>query len=280
MATVRLWPGGLSGGHAPDASTARPGKRGKVNGWTAGAARRNLAFLWSVNAAEMQGQGWAVTLTVAEAPATADEWTRARGLWLDRARDAGMTRYHWVTEWTKRGVPHTHAAVFGGDRRMVADLLVAWLAVADAAGFVVNVRGQHIVPIDGLTGWLQYVSKHASRGVRHYQHEGAPEGWEKTGRLWGYGGDWPIEEPEELELSAAQYVVFRRLVWDWMLADMEARQVDADFVAQVRARWDNPEHGNAHGVAGWIPGDVSYSLYLAAKDAAPGPTWDEFGTEV
>ncbi|HMF58840.1 MAG TPA: hypothetical protein VK595_00630 [Vicinamibacterales bacterium] len=269
MATVKLWPGGLSGGHAPDASTARPGKRGKVNGWSASAARRNLAFLWSVNPDEMFGDGWAVTLTVAEAPDTADEWTAARATWLQACRDAGVTRYHWVTEWTKRGVPHTHAAVYGENPAMVGALLLAWLRIADARGWVVNTRGQHIVPIGGLSGWLQYVSKHASRGVRHYQHEGAPEGWEKTGRLWGYGGDWPIEEPEVLELSSHQYVVFRRLVWDWMLADMERREVDAEFVTSTRARWADPEHGNAHGVAGWIPGDVAYALYRAAKDAAP-----------
>lgn len=269
MATVKLWPGGLSGGHSPDIATRKPGKRGQVKGWTAGAARRNLAFLWSVNTDELHGTGYAVTLTVADAPPTSDEWSRARELWLDRARDIGMTRYHWVTEWTKRSVPHTHAAVYSEERDVIARLLVAWLDVCDGAGFVANMRAQEVKPIDGVTGWLQYVSKHASRGVRHYQHEGAPEGWEKTGRLWGRGGDWPIEEPEELELTPKQYVIFRGMVWDWMLADMERREVDPEFVEVTRSRWANPEHGNAHGVAGWIPGHVSYSLYLAAKEAAP-----------
>lgn len=276
MATVRLWPGGLSGGARAPEGTAQPGKRGKVNGWSASAARRNLRFLWSVNAELMDGQGHAVTLTVAECPSTADEWKDAREDWLDRARRVGMTRYHWVTEWTRRGVPHTHAAVYGGGGDMVARLLVGWLEVCDARGWTANMRGQHVVPIDGITGWLQYVSKHASRGVTHYQHEGTPEGWEKTGRLWGYGGDWPVEDEQVLELSTAQYLVFRRLVWDWMLADMERRKVDADFVRQTRDRWADPEHGNAHGVAGWIPGDVAYSLYLAAMEAAPGwQRWDE-----
>lgn len=279
MPVVRLWPGGISGGAAPT-SPVGGGKRGKVVGWTAGAARRNLRFLWSVISSEMEGQGYALTLTVAECPPTSEDWTRARDDFLDRARRAGMTRYHWVTEWTKRGVPHTHAAVYGEEPDMVARLLVAWLDVCDARQWTANMRGQHVVPIDGVTGWLQYVSKHASRGVTHYQHEGVPEGWEKTGRLWGYGGDWPRQDEEVLDMTAAQYVVFRRLVWDWMLADMERRGVDAEFVTATRARWADPEHGNAHGVAGWIPGDVAYTLYLAAMDAVPGPRWDEFGTEV
>lgn len=266
---MRLWPNGLSGGIAPPPGTARPGKRGEVKGWTAGAARRNLRFLWSVHGDLLSEPGWAVTLTVGETPATAEEWEHARSLWLERARKAGMVRYHWVTEWTAKGRPHTHACVYGGDAQMVGALLLGWLEIADAHGWAVNTRGQHIVAIDGLTGWLQYVSKHASRGVTHYQHEGVPEGWAKTGRLWGYGGEWPVEEPEELELGNAQYVVFRRLVWDWLLADMERRGVDAQFVTDTAARWADPEHGNAHGVSGWIPGDVAYRLYLAAKDAAP-----------
>lgn len=271
MATVKLWPNGLSGGHSPDASLRRPGKRGRVKGWTAGAARRNMQFLWSVAVdllSEDTSPGYALTLTVADCPPTADEWRAARERFLKRAERLGMMRYHWVTEWTRRGVPHMHAAIYGVERAD-AHLLVAWLDVADAAGFVVNARGQDIKPISGALGWLQYVAKHASRGVAHYQHQGAPEGWETTGRLWGYGGEWPRSDEQVEELSAAQYSVFRRLVWDWMLADMERRGVPVEFIEQTRDRWANPEHGEAHGVSGWIPGEIAYNLLLAAKDAAP-----------
>lgn len=161
-----------------------------------------------------------------------------------------------------------HAAIYG-PARMEAGLLMAWLDVADSMGWPVATNAQHIVRIEGATGWLQYVAKHAARGVVHYQRDGAPDGWETTGRLWGKGGDWPIEEPQELALGSQQYVIFRRLVWDWMLADMERRDVPAEFVEQTRERWADPEHGNAHGVSGWIPGDVAYKLYLAAIEAAP-----------
>jgi len=268
MAVIRIRPNGLSGGCAPSELARRGGKRGAVKGWSAAAAARNVAFLQSINPELLDGNGYAVTLTLGDTPNSADDWDRMRRRWLDRLRDAGMTRFHWVTEWTAKGRPHLHASVYGPER-MQAKLLVAWLDIADSAGFPVSTRAQHIERIDGAVGWLKYVSKHASRGVVHYQRDGAPEGWEKTGRLWSQGGDWPIEEETEVELGSRQYVVFRSLVWDWMLRDMEARKVDPEFIEQTRARWAAPEHGAAHGVSGWIPGDIAYSFYLAAREAAP-----------
>jgi hypothetical protein len=268
MAKVTIWPNGLSGGHSPDVSLRRPGKRGQIKGWSRGAARRNLRFLWSIATDLLDDTGWAITLTSGETPETAAEWEHARSVWLQRCRDAGMTRYHWVTEWTARGRPHMHAAVYGVGR---ADktLFPAWLDIADAHGWPVSANAQHFERIRGATGWLQYVAKHAARGVVHYQRDGAPEGWETTGRLWGYGGDWPTDEPEEVEMGSAQYVLFRGLVWDWMLSDMVQRGVAPEFVAETKARWDNPEHGHAHGVSGWIPGEVAYAFYQAAIESAP-----------
>jgi hypothetical protein len=54
-------------------------------------------------------------------------------------------------------------------------------------------KAQHIKAMHAHHGWIWYVSKHASRGADHYQrqrHE-LPPGWQKSGRLWGKGGDWP-----------------------------------------------------------------------------------------
>lgn len=268
MAVLKIWPNGLSAGCSPDVSLRRPGKRGMVKGWSAGSARRNLRFLWSVATDLLDGQGWAITLTLGETPSTADEWMSAREAWLKRCRDYGATRYHWVVEWTAKGRPHIHAAVYGVERAD-ARLLLAWLDIADARGFPVSARGQHIRKIEGVTGWLQYIAKHAARGVVHYQREGIPDGWEKSGRLWGYGGDWPVDEPDELQLGSAQYVYFRSLVWGWMLEDMRARGVDQEFIAATAERWANPEHGHAHGVSGWIPGDVAYGMYNEARSAIP-----------
>jgi hypothetical protein len=58
-----------------------------------------------------------------------------------------------------------------------------WLSLAAAYG--AGEVGQAVVPITGALGWSKYLSKHASRGVAHYQRQGTPPGWTKTGRLWG-----------------------------------------------------------------------------------------------
>lgn len=275
MPVVRLLPAGLSGGFPPSALARRGGRRGQVVGWSAGAARRNMKFLWSIDTAALGGSGWAVTLTVGDTPADSDVWAHARSLWLERLRKRGMVRYHWVTEWTAKGRPHLHAAVYTDDVTAVATMLVAWLEIADSNGWPASTRAQHIAPIQGLDGWLKYVSKHASRGVTHYQHQGAPEGWTKTGKLWGYGGDWPIEEEQLLEMGDKQFLLFRRKVWDWMLQDMHARRVDPEFIEKTRIRWANPEHGNHHGISGWIPALVAYQIYLDVLDAEePDFVWE------
>lgn len=267
---MSIWPNGVSGGFSPDVSLRRPGKRGKIKGWSVGAARRNLKFLWSVATDVLGGGGLAVTLTLGETPESADEWTELRERWLDRLRYMGLVRYHWVTEWTARGRPHLHAAIYGDFDSL--GVILAWLDVADSKGFVVSFAGQDAKPIHDATGWLQYVAKHAARGVTHYQRDGAPDGWEKTGRLWGAGGDWPIEEAVEVELGTEQYLLFRGLVWEWMLDDMTSRGVDSEFIAKTRERWMNPEHGNAHGVSGWIPAEVAFSCYREAIEL-PDPDY-------
>lgn len=273
MAIIKLLPGGLSGGHAPNIER-KPGVRTQIKGWTAASARGNLKFLWSVNSDEITGIGWACTFTLGTTPQSADDWTAARNALLESARRAGMTRYHWVTEWTALGRPHLHMCVYGIPRAN-AVLLPAWLRIADSHDWVVNSSGQHIVRIKGVAGWLQYVAKHAARGVVHYQREGAPEGWEKTGRLWGQGGDWPVEEAQELQLGDTQYLEFRRAVWDWMLQDMLDRGVPTEFVVQTAERWENPEHGHAQGISGWIPGDIAYDIYnRVIADTKPDHVWD------
>ena len=67
-----------------------------------------------------------------------------------------------------------------------------WLRLA--AEYGPGEVGQDVVAITGPLGWLRYLSKHAARGVAHYQRKGTPAGWTKTGRLWGHGGAWPVDE--------------------------------------------------------------------------------------
>ena len=87
-------------------------------------------------------------------------------------------------------------------------------------------KGQEIKPISDEVGWLQYLSKHASRGAAHYQRAMStiPKGWQKTGRMWGHLGDFPTREPLGLELDDAGWFRFRRIVRGWRLAQARGRK--------------------------------------------------------
>lgn len=218
-----------------------------------------LAWLWSVNSDEMDGLGWALTLTMGGTPATADEWNGARRAFLRRLERKGITQHLWVTEWTAKGRPHLHLAVYGPGR-VDAIALVAWLLVCDRLGWDAAVGGQHIVPIDGARGWLEYVSKHAARGVDHYQRQGAPEGWERTGRLWGKGGPWPIEQPVEVELQDDEFHRYRRLAREWQRQRMRRAGAPARSWKRIGWRYGDRERGRLMGVSGWMPDTVSLDL--------------------
>ena len=212
--------------------------RGEIGGWSVAATRRNTGFLRTVNEKRLTGAGVAVTLTLRECPPTSDDWHRIRRAWVKRMERAGMIRLHWVTEWQRRGVPHLHCAIWFPDRYEMAEPIRAWCEVAGAYG--AGLRGQHARIIDGPIGWFQYLSKHAARGVKHYQRsaEGIPDSWKKkTGRVWGHVGEWPTQEPVRLVLQDQHgdggYFAFRRMVRSWRIADARAER-NAFRIRQAR----------------------------------------------
>lgn len=210
------------------------GLRGEVGGWSIKATRRNTDFLRSIDERKLTGAGVALTLTVRDCPPTSDDWHRLRKNWQDRMRRAGMVRIHWVTEWQRRGVPHLHVAIWWPDCYDLATPIRAWLELAEPYG--AGLKGQHGKPIDGPVGWFQYLSKHAARGVKHYQRSGdnMPTGWqEKTGRVWGYGGDWPLQEPVDVQLDDEGFYAFRRLVRSWRIGNARA---SGDKVREIHAK--------------------------------------------
>jgi len=168
--------------------------------------------------------GIALTLTLRDCPPTPAEWERVRRAWVKRMQRLGAVRLHWVVEWQRRGVPHIHAAAYFAPDRSAVELgelaLVGWLAVAGDYG--ARPQSQVWNVIDGPLGWLQYLSKHAARGVSHYQRQGKPAGWESTGRLWGYVGDWPVVEPWTVDAEWAAFWRLRRVVRLWRVADARA----------------------------------------------------------
>lgn len=262
MATLKLYRTGASssmGGFG----THKRAKRGDVLGWTAGTARRHRNWLWGVDVSRLSGTGYAVTLTLRDCPESAVDFHRLRRAWVARVERMGAVRWHWVIEWTARGVPHLHAAVyFDGPLPVDGALAVHWLQVVDDPELA-RLVGQDVKEITGPLGWLKYLSKHAGRSAAHYQRRGHPPGWDKTGRMWGYGGDWPVDPPIEVEhLTNAEYYRLRRIFRAWAIADARKAQ-DWKRLAVLRAapgRVTNEKESRFQGVAEWIPEPVVLRL--------------------
>lgn len=225
MAKVTVTPNGVKisrkGG-----GNSQPKERGECKGWSVGAARRNSHFLMSIDAAEMVGRFKIVSfsLTIGEIPATSDDWQKVRRAFLKRLDRMGMVGFHWLTEWQRRGAPHLHGvALFpASDTSNLTDgVTYHWLQASSR--YSSGVRSQHAVFVHSLTGWLQYLGKHGARGVNHYQRSSAhiPQGWAKTGRLWGQGGDWPTME-NPFEISDEGLSQFRRFLRNYNVAQVRA----------------------------------------------------------
>jgi hypothetical protein len=236
MPVVTLYRHGVSMGVPPMTNTHKRAKRDVVTGWSAGATRRNLQFLYSIDERDLDGEGFAVTLTLRDCPPTAEDWqylVKQFFMYLKRilsyastalGEDFTLLRYHYVTEWQRRGVPHLHAAIYFSPgctarNNVRSYLLCCWTAYASKFGC--SESAQHFAPIHDAIGWCQYVAKHAARGVKHYQRMSAniPEGWTKTGRMWGKGGDWPIKEPVRFDVDNRGYHTLRRWARSWRKAD-------------------------------------------------------------
>lgn len=241
-------------------------KRGKVVGWSAGAVRRHKRWLYGVVSGELTGVGDAVTLTVRDCPASPDEWRGALEALFQALRDAGMIRWHWVVEWQRRGAPHVHLAVYGpegGLERPAFVAVSAWLRITQRWRTLPT--GQVCVAITGPVGWLKYLSKHAARGVAHYQRQGKPAGWETTGRLWGYGGAWPTAEPVEGLLSTRQFWRVRRMVRGYAIADARSRG-DWPAVRYLRGMLacDDRARSSVRGCSEWVPGPLFVAMAVCA----------------
>jgi hypothetical protein len=256
----------------------KPGLRGDVIGWNASTARRQKLWLWTVDESALTGIGVAVTLTVGECPPDAATWRRMRDAWLKRiGRKFPVLRVHWVTEWQRRMVPHTHAAVYL-DLPVVSiitqgQLAVEWLLVCDAFGLPASLSSQDVKLIAPGGGWSKYMSKHAARGANHYQRTGHPKSWNKTGRMWGHTGDWPTVEPTELKITHQQFYRIRRIMRAWAIAD--ARKTSdwgrVAFLRRSAGHERTRQKSQYQAVSEWIPESATLRLvdYLERSTGEP-----------
>ena len=243
MPTVKVYAHGCTMG--TPGTNENPPPRGIVKGWSTSSLRRNLVFLFSVDVDALKAHpGLALTLTVRECPPSAADWTLARDAFLAAIRREGFSFVHWVTEWQRRRVPHLHLAIFlppGSDPNLFAvKAITHWLRIASP--FQPLSRGQFFNPIYDALGWNQYLSKHAARGLRHYQRSMAslPLSWQggSAGRMWGKLGSWPTDPPIELNVGSKGFAVLRRILRSWRVSDARTAIIKAkrpqDRISAIR----------------------------------------------
>ena len=258
---------GLTMGIPPGRNDHMRAKREAVEGWSDSSTRRNTRFLYSVDERHLTGFGFALSLTIRDCPPTAEEWKGLRESFFQRLRRMGMVRAHWLTEWQRRGVPHMHAAVWfdpglrDRDPLAVDTIKEHWcqLAVLYGAGR----RGQHVEAITDSVGWFKYLSKHAVRGLGHYQRssDSIPQGWKKTGRMWGHLGVWPTVDPVRYTISNEAFWTFRRMVQRWRLADArDSGDLNRLRAARRMLQSSDRSAGSVRGVGEWIGTEETQKL--------------------
>lgn len=244
-------------------------KRGMISGWSMGAARRNRAFLYSVNAKKLSDTvAYAFTLTVRDCPPTPKDWARAvERFFLAMRHTHGCVRLHWIVEWQKRQVPHLHGCMFfEKDKPYSAkEIILGWCYIVQHGS---SFQAQTVKVMNNTVGWMGYLDKHAARGVKHYQRSGdaIPLEWQgRTGRMWGHQGSWPVEEPRRLRLDGSEgdgaFYPLRRLARNWRCADAR-REVHPDkrrkriLLARRMLKCPDPKRSSVRGVSEWIPNHV------------------------
>lgn len=247
-----------------------PPKRGETSGWNRAVARRNTDFLMSVQADQLTGHGYALSLTLKDCPATPGDWQKVRRAYVERLRRMGLVRMHWLTEWQRRQVPHLHGAVWFDRPIELPRLILHWLAVADA--YRAGPFSQYVTEIRGTVGWFEYLAKHASRSVTNYQRspESVPKHWAGvTGRMWGHIGSWPVAEPKDIEIPWGAFFRYRRYMLAYQVG--KARRQSDTPRAQFYRRYLKAARRGAmettHGVAlprVWIPEDDQWQLLALA----------------
>lgn len=245
MAKITLSPHGLKAA-VPGPGNPNPQKRGRITGWSKGAARRNRAFLQSIDLAAVEGVGFFYTLTVRDLPASAKDWARLIDTWLKWIVRQGATRYHWVIEFQRRGVPHLHVVAYWPKDALAGSVetwapwggIDHWLKLTAHLGS--RSDGQQVRMCDRRVELLAYMAKHSARTADHYQRQAhaLPHGWQSVGRLWSKGGEWPTRA-EEFEINDVGWFRLRRLVRSWRKAQAMtrlARLHPADHAGLVAAR--------------------------------------------
>lgn len=249
---LNIYSNGITVGVPPSKVVTPIVSRGASTGWSEYSTRNNTVFLYSVDSSALTGYGYAFTFTLRDLPPSPSDWSNIRDKFLKRCSRAGLFRYHWVTEWQRRGVPHLHGCLYFPnplDQSQIKALKAAWCQCVGK--YYALQKGQDIKLIASAVGWLKYLAKHGSRSKYHYQRSSKPAEWDSSGRVWGKGGDWPVRHTEH-DLGR-NFHAFRRLVRAWRIAD---------------ARQPMTIH-DANGLVIFAPGTESYEKLFPGGKGAP-----------
>jgi len=250
MATISILPNGSTSGNPNYKGNTSPEKRGETKGWTLQVSRRLRKWFYSVDTTQLTGHGLAFTLTVRDCPPTSDEWYRVRDALHKRLKAKGLIRMHWLTEWQRRGVPHLHGVAYFPEGTIHA-IEHEWTQLTSKK-YGSAIWAQKVSEVTGIVGWLDYLAKHSTRSAIHYQRspENIPEGWTKTGRMWGKYGDWPIREPMSFQVCQQGFYAYRRIVHKLRVAGVRERLAGAfqhaNAIAAAKPHLVTPVNGAIH----------------------------------
>lgn len=269
MPRYAVYPQGASVS-VPQLSRSGGGQRKDIRGWSKSAAARHRAWLQSVDPDNLpSGHAIAFTLTMRDTPADAVELHAMRRAWEMRARRLGAVAGHWVVELQRRGTPHLHGALWFSHDVSAAircSLIAAWVEICSKRDIFALPVCQYLLDIDDMGGWSRYCSKHSGRSQAHYQREGLPPGWEKSGRVWGHWGDGWVTRSESIGLDWEAWHDARRLLRAWARADARSewdpvrRRKRLKALKRASKRITRPELSRVAPVREWVPESASRAI--------------------
>lgn len=266
---LNIYSNGITVGVPPSRVVTPIVSRTASVGWSDYSTRNNTTFLYSVDSTSLTGFGYAFTFTLRDLPETPSHWYKIRDKFFKRCSRLGLIRYHWVTEWQRRGVPHLHGCLYFPnplDDRSIKALKAAWCECVGK--YYALQKGQDIKPILSTVGWLKYLAKHGSRSKYHYQRTSKPSEWDSSGRVWGKGGEWPTRHTQH-DLGAL-FHRFRRLVRYWRISDARASKKPTR-IAQARTclKCNERALSSVRGMSEWIPERLALFMVAYLESLSP-----------
>lgn len=284
MAVINILPNGTTSGNPHKMGNKNPVKRSQTIGWNYQVTSRLKKWLYSIPVDSLTGHGIAFTLTVRDCPETSDDWAKLRNNYVKRLFRIGCIRLQWLTEWQQRGVPHLHGIAYFEKDIDPHAIKSAWTSLADKK-YTAKIWAQDAKPVTNVLGWLDYLAKHAGRSATHYQRspENIPQGWHKTGRMWGYRGDWDLREPMSFQIDQDGFYAFRRIAKGICMSNARhrlhraiRRRVSGSSVDQIRElckselrqltsirkklQISDPDQSRWRGTSDWIDQDDSIRI--------------------